>query len=97
LLELFDERLDTNTIKSSGGRVTLLTAFVGVDRGDVGGVYGMKEVGEGVTIEFFHLEKSGGTTDAVECVDTISEVFIIIRMGLHDGVDGVDNGFSTTR
>jgi hypothetical protein len=57
----------------------------------------LKEEGKGFTIKFFYLEESGGTTDAVECVDTISEVYIIIRMGLHDGVDGVDNGFSTTR
>ena len=32
LLELFDERLDTNTIKSSRGRLTSLKAFIGVDR-----------------------------------------------------------------
>ena len=41
LLQLFDERLDTNTIKSSRGRVALSKAFVGVDRGDVGGIDGM--------------------------------------------------------
>ena len=32
VLQLFDEGLDANTIKSSEGRVTLLKAFVGVDR-----------------------------------------------------------------
>ena len=57
----------------------------------------LKEEGEGFTIEFFNLEESGAMTDAVQCVDGISEVYIIIRMGLHAGVGGVDNGFSTTR
>jgi len=56
----------------------------------------LKEERESFTVEFFYLEKGGSATDAIECIDTISEVNIIVRMGMHDGVDGVNDGFSAT-
>ena len=34
------------------------------------------------------MSQGSSATDAVECVDTITEVDIIVRIGVHDGVDG---------
>jgi len=42
------------------------------------------------------MSQGSSATDAVECVDTITEVDIILRMGVHDGVDGANDGFSAT-
>ncbi len=35
-------------------------------------------------------------SDAIECIDAASKADIIVRMGVHDGVNGVNDGFSTT-
>jgi hypothetical protein len=56
----------------------------------------LKEERESFTVEFFHLKKGSSATDAIECIDTVSKVDIIVRMGVHDGVNGVNDGFSTT-
>jgi hypothetical protein len=56
----------------------------------------LKEERESFTVEFFHLKKGSSATDAIECVDSISEVDIIVKMGVHYGVNGVNDGFSNT-
>jgi len=48
----------------------------------------LKEEKESFTVEFFYVEKGDSATDAIKCIDAISEVNVIVWMELYDGVDG---------
>ena len=54
----------------------------------------MKEERKNFSVDFFYLKKGSSATDAIECIDTVSKVNIVVRMGVH-GVNGVNDGFST--